>query len=291
MPNGQGLYYLSDMQDRIRRLLDAVSYQVNSTSGVESNLSIEDQSISNTELTNNINESLMRLYAEMMEGRDSLFAVTSWMSTVANNPGPYVFPANMLNLRWMKWRRYGYGPTEAPYGPQNVSPQGFPWPGSPLAHSIRWYPMTMIDDPADYNSQHDYNAPTWRWEGGGFILNWAPEYNNPNGIMLNYTVLAPELVNANDTITLPKVLQLVRFVQQAVIYDAAVSLESSKKKMVNAEHQQTRDNWHARVITETTNAYRTQSMQMVAPQRMGRQTFTGRRHRRSWGYRNGGGWD
>ena len=287
MPNGQGIYYLSDMQDRIRRLLDAVSYQVNTTTGTESNLVIEDQSISNTELTNNINESLMRLYAEMMEGRDSLFAVTSWLSTVAHNPGPYVFPANMLNLRWMKWKRFGYTNSSQPYGVQNVQPQGFPWPASPLAHSIDWYPMTMVDDPSDYNSQNDYYVPTWRWEGGGFVLNRAPEYNNENGIMINYTVLAPELAGPNDTITLPKVLQLVRFVQQAVIYDTAVSLESSKKKMVNAEHQSARDNWHARVITETTNAYRTQSMQMVAPQRMGRMTFTGRRYRRSW---DGGGW-
>ena len=219
MPNSQGLYFLSDMQDRVRRLLDAVSFNVNSTTGAESNLTIQDQQISNTEITNNINESLTDLYAEMMEGRDSLFATTSFISTQANFVGPYSFPTNMLDLRYMKWNLYQNGSNNAPYGVQNVAPSNSsnPYPGNLFGFPNHWYPMVMIDDPADVDSQHDYRAPTWRWENGLFILNWVPQFSNPNGIMINYTALAPELVNQTDTIIIPRPQQFIRFVQQAVI--------------------------------------------------------------------------
>lgn len=260
--DSQGRYALSDIRDRVRRLLDAVTFSVDSTTGAESALTIQDQSVSNTEIVNQVNESLMGLYVEMLEGRDSLFAQTAYLDIVANNIGPYNFPVAMFNLRWMKWK-----PESITLA--NVRPED-------------WYPMAMVSDPNDTDIQQAYKSPTWRWEGDGFVLNKLPTLANASGIQINYTTLPGELVKDADTLTVPA--RFVRVVQQAVIYDCAVVLSAAKKRLVSPELSQKRVRWHDQVIQTVTNAYRAESVQMIAPQRMVRTSFSGRlvRSGRGW---------
>jgi hypothetical protein len=125
-----GRYSLSTMQDRIRRLLDSNQLVVD-TAGVEVSSTVQEQSYSDTDITNQLNESLTALYSEMIVGREILFASTIYLSTIANSPGPYAFPPQMLQLRWMKWK----DPTVqfTPPGSPNFSPK-----------PVEWYPKTLI---------------------------------------------------------------------------------------------------------------------------------------------------
>jgi len=260
--DSQGRYQLVDIRDRVRRLLDAVKFAVDTTSGIESALTIQDQSVSNTEIINQVNESLMGLYVEMLEGRDSLFAQTTYLSVSANNIGPYNFPPSMFNLRWMKWK-----------------------PESILLANVKpedWYPMAMVSDPNDTDIQQAFKSPTWRWEGDTFVLNKMPTISNPDGIQINYTALPNELVKDADTLTAPA--RFVRVVQQAVIYDCVVILAAAKKRLVSPEIATKRNQWHERAVQTVTNAYRAESVQMIAPQRMIRTSFSGRLMRagRNW---------
>lgn len=259
MIDSLGRYQLSDMQDRVRRLLDSLQLVVSST-GVETTNTIQDQSYSNTDLVNQINESLIALYCEMIVGKETLFASTQYLSTTANNPGPYAFPPDMVQLRWMKWKDPGVAFNPIP------SPTFSPRP-------IQWHPMTQVDDPADWVNQEAFHVPSWRWEAGQFYLNEVVTQANTNGIQINVINLPAELVNPTDVITTP---QFVRIVQQVVIYDAAYTLAFSKRKQVADELSKKRDEWHQRLLVMVENAYNNQSTQMIAPRRMMRQTYTGR---------------
>lgn len=280
MPSGidaLGRYNLSVMQDRVRRLLDSLQLVVDS-SGNETSATVQDQSVSNTDIVNQINESLTGLYSEMIVGKESLFATTIYLSTQANYPGPYQFPPEMLQLRWMKWKDPG-----VPFNP--VAGQTL----SPIP--VQWYPMVQVDDPQDWNNQEAFHSPTWRWESGGdtsqFYLNNMVAQTNANGIQANIVSLPNELVNSTDVISIP---QFVRIAQQAVIYDATYTLAFSKRKQVTDEISSKRTEWHQRLIVLVENAYNTQSMQMVAPARMLRNTYTSRFRRIAGVNNRGGSW-
>jgi hypothetical protein len=96
---------------------------------------------------------------------------------------------------------------------------------------------------------------------------------NTNGIQANIVTLPKELVDPTDVITIP---QFVRVAQQTVIYDAAYTLAFSRRKQVAAEISKKRDEWHARLLVLVENSYNVASVQMVAPARMIRNTYTGR---------------
>jgi hypothetical protein len=253
-----GRYYLSTIRDRIQRLLDSLQLVV-ATSGIETSATLQDQSYSNTDIVNQVNESLTSIWAEMITGREVLFAQTVLLSTLANNPGPYAFPANMIQLRWMKWKN-----PNVPFVPA-TSPK-----------PTDWYPMAFVDDPADWGNQEAFNAPTLRWEGGEFLLNNLVAQDNINGIQCNIVAMPDELVNDNDVIQTP---QFVRIMQQAVIYDAAYTLAFSKHKQVTDELGGKRQEWHTKLMVLVENAYNVMSVQMIAPSRMPANTYTGRRKR------------
>ena len=257
-----GRYQLSDMRDRVRRLLDALQLVVNTGTGAETSSTIQDQSFSNTDIVNQINESLIALWSEMIIGKETLFASTVFLSIKNSNPGPYAFPANMLQLRWMKWKD-----PNIPFVQSGTNP----------TRPIDWHPMTQVDDPNDYANQKGvFSVPTWRWESGLFYLNEVPRQDNPNGIMLNMVTMPSELVADTDYITTP---QFVRILQQAVIYDAAYTIAFSKKRAVPEELAKKREEWHTRLQVMVENAYNVQSQQMIAPRRMVRGSYTGRFNR------------
>src|SRR5579864_528729 len=254
-----GRYALSDIRDRVRRLLDSLQAVV-ANDGSETSFTIQDQSVSNVDIVNQVNESLTGLYSEMIVGKESLFASTIYLGVSANNPGPYGFPPEMLQLRWMKWKDPGIL-----FNPSIPTPQ-----------PIEWYPMTQIDDHADWKNQDKFRVPTWRWEAGQYYLNEVPQRDNPNGIQANIVTLPKELVKDSDVISIP---QFVRVAQQAVIYDVAYTLAFSKRKQVPDELAKKRDEWHQRLIVLVENAYNSQSIQMIAPTRMVRDTYSGRARR------------
>ena len=270
MPDSLGRYFLSELQDRVKRLLDSLQLVVQ-PSGQETSATMNDQSYSNTDITNQINESLTRLYGTIITGKESIFAVTEYLSTTANNPGPYQFPPNMIQLRWMKWKdpNIPFNPTPSP----NFTPQ-----------PVDWYPMVQVDNPADWTSEEAYRAPTWRWEAGMFTLNSVIFQANTNGIQCNFVAIPKELVNPTDIINVP---MFTRYVQQVVIYDAAYTLAFSKHKQVTEEISSKRKEWYDLLTVLVENAYNKQSVQMTAPRRMIRGSYTGR-FRRILNYRNNG---
>ena len=262
MIDSLGRYQLVDMRDRVRRLLDAYQLVVTTgtvpTGGVETSAMVQDQSFSNIDINNQVNESLISLYCEMIVGKETLFASTRYLSINQNDPGPYSLPPDCIQLRWMKWK----------------SPSIAYNPSTPTPIPMEWYPMVQIDDPADWAYQEGvFDAPTWRWESGMFYLNEVPPQANLNGIQMNIVTMPTELVKDTDVISMP---QFVRIVQQAVIYDAAYTIAFSKRKQVENELAKKRDEWHARLTVMVQNAYNTQSTQLIAPRRMIRDTYTGR---------------
>lgn len=260
--DGLGRYQLSDMQDRVRRLLDAYAISVNTTTGAETIVQIQDQSFSNTDITASLNEALTAIYAQMVMGKESLFATTQYISVEQYNPGPYAFPPYMVQLRWLKWKDY------------NVPFEPFPSAGSSYSpRPIEWRPMQQCEDPNDVDLMNAQTAPTWRWESGKLWLNTVPSQANQNGIQINFVQLPTELVNATDVISVP---QFVRLAQQVAIYDTAYTLAFSKKKQVAEELTKKRDEWHVILNTMVENAYNSQSTQMIAPQRMISPSYTGR---------------
>jgi hypothetical protein len=251
-----GRYQLVDIRDRVRRLLDAYSMSVDPVTGAETNLTIQDQLISNTDIVNQVNESLTGLYTELVLAKPRSFSSIVYISTTANNPGPYSFPANMLGEpRWLRWKS--------------------PSLDFNLAQPQNWTPMELIEDPNDYSIERAFGGtPTWRYDGDGFRLNeWVPE-DNPNGIMVNFMTLPPELVV--DTAVIPLPLRYVRIMQQAVIYDAAYTLAFSKKKQVTDELGTKRNEWHTRLNALAESQPQSGSIQTIAPTRMVRSTFSGR---------------
>jgi hypothetical protein len=251
-----GRYQLVDIQDRVRRLLDALSFQVDPSSGAESDTTIQDQLISNTDIINQVNESLTGLWTELVLAKPRSFSQFTYISIEANNPGPYGFPPNMLGEpRWLKWKSPGIAFN--------------------CAKPEDWLPMQMVEDPNDYTSERAFGEiPTWRYDGDGFRLNRYTYEANPQGIQVNFMTLPPELTAQTSVIQVP--LRYVRIMQQVVIYDAAYTLAFSKKKQVTDELSKKRDEWHLRLNNLAESQPQSGSIQMIAPTRMQRSTFSGR---------------
>lgn len=251
MPDTLGRYTVTEMEDRINRLLDGIQATINMSTGAETNPVIQEQNYSTVDMLQQINASLTGLYSEMILGREEQFAQTVYQTLTANNAGPYLFPPNMLQLRYMY------------YLPDNINfNQAIP---------EQWVPMPEFDDQSDLRILQQYRAPAWRWEGNGFILWRNPQTTNPNNVRMSCVIMPAELVNQTDVIQ----VRFVRVMQQAVIYDAAYNLAWSKMKQVSDEISKGRDEWHTRLISTVLNAYHTTSTQMVTD-RFLRQTYTGR---------------
>jgi hypothetical protein len=247
-----GRYAVSDMEDRVRRLLDALALVVSTVDGSETSATQQEQMYSNVDILNQINASLTAIYLEIILGKEFLFAQTVYLSTKANFVGPYGFPPNMLQVRYMKWKPFSLNLT-------TVRPED-------------WRPMVMSDDPADMDMMQQYEAPTWRWDGGGFRLNKNLTQDNTNGIELNMVALPSELVSQADVINAP----FARVAQQAIIYDAAYNIAWSKLKQVTDEIKEGRTEWHQRLLTTVENAFNPVSKQFTS-NRLIQNTFTGRR--------------
>lgn len=260
MPDSLGRYYLSDMEDRVRRLLSMNQITVNTSTGAETSNVIQNQIASNTDITNQINTALIAVYSEVVLSREDQFSQTFYQSTTMNNPGPYAFPFGLLQLRYMDWKPYNI--------PLNqMKPE-------------LWVEMLPYGDPMDRNSANSFGAPTWEYDNSGtsFVLNNLPSQDNPDGIRIRAVVLPPALVNQTDVIQ----ARFVRVMQEVVIYDATYALAWSKLKQLTAETQAERDRWHKLMSATADNAFHPPSTQMVTD-RLIRGNYSGRRNSRtSW---------
>jgi len=261
VPDSLQRYFLSEIEDRIRRLLNQVQAQVNTTTGAETNPVIQSQAFSNTDIDQEVNRSLIALYTEIVLDREDQFSQTYYVSVGANNPGPYAFPPSMLQLRYMDWIDPGVGQASA--------------------RPEQWSPMNFMDDPMDRQMTRDFRGPTWQYDlsGSAFILNQNPNVANPSGVRIKCVVLPPELVNPTDVI----VARFARVMQQAVIYDASQVLAQTRLRgTVSQEIAEGRQEWHQRLVTTAENAHKPPSTVSVSP-RMPQMNYSGRRRgRRGW---------
>src|SRR6185437_6447023 len=108
MPDSQGRYYLSEMEDRVFRLLKQKQAAV-STAGVESGVIVQGQAFSTTDIDQNLNSSLVGLYTEVVLNREDQFSQTFYTTVQMSNVGPYAFQPNMLQMRYMDWIDHGIG--------------------------------------------------------------------------------------------------------------------------------------------------------------------------------------
>lgn len=260
MPDSLGRYYLSEMEDRVFRLLKQKQAAI-STAGVESNVVVQGQAFSTVDIDQQINSSLVGLYTEIVTNREDQFSQTSYQSVQNGNAGPYGFPPGMLQLRYMDWIDPGIGQA-------NALPE-------------QWVPMMFMDDPMARQMTDNYRGPTWQYDSSGsaFILNSQPTQDNPNGVRIRAVVLPAQLSGSNAVIQARFALVL----QEAVIFDAAYVLAYSRLKSVTEEISVGRQEWHQRLITTAENAHKPPSTVMVS-NRIPALSYSGRRRGRGWGY-------
>lgn len=257
MPNSLGQYSLLEMEGRVRRELNDATLAVNVNTGVEStNPVFTTQLYSNTDIDQALNTSMTEAFLEMCTNHEELFAQTFYISTKANNIGPYALPFNTLKLRWLKWK----SPSIALLA---IRPD-------------QWEPMAYWDEDNSWDQGNDFSggrSPSYRREGDSIILNKMQYQDNANGIMANVVVLPPELVNLTDVVQ----SKFSRPLQQFMIFDAAVHLGDTREMQVAQETKDQRERAHVMLMAVVDNALQPPSVQLVSG-RLVKTTYSGRRY-------------
>ena len=253
-------YYLSELEDRVWRLLGMKSADVDPTTGVETNSTLQSQAVSKTDVDQQINSRLIALYSTMIKDREDQFSQTFYTSILANLAGPYGFPPRMKQLRYMDWIDPGIGQARA-------LPE-------------QWVPMQYSDDPINRQMTRDNRGPMWKYASSGtaFVLDTTPRMDNPSGVRIECVVLPTPLVKPNDVIQ----CRFVAEVQEAVIFDAAYVLATTRVPgMLSQEITEGRQEWYQFVVTAAENAHKPPST-VTLSSRMPRMTYSGRRNRGRW---------
>ncbi len=268
MPDSLGRYYLgADMEPRIRRLLNALNLTLDAA-GNEIASVVTNFLVSNTDIDNQVNESLVALYAEAILGHEDLFAIEAYMDIQAGII-QYSFPPNMLQLRWMRWKDAG------------LQPPSLAVPGASsqsVAHPYDYTPMNELPDPQDAQmSVGYYRAPTYRRNANSFILNDYPRMDNIQGILMNFIALPAQLTPSTAAVPSTSVIQapFALLAQETVIYDAAYKLAATKNKQVSPEVEKGREEWHQRFMSAVENALHSVSVQLTSA-RLISSTYAGR---------------
>src|SRR5271166_4746023 len=236
MPDSLVRYTLSEMESKVRTMLDAFNQTLDVNGNIASQR-IEYQNIANQDIDNYINESLTALYTEAMLLSSELFAIDVYIDVVQDIT-QYAFPLNMLLLRNMNWKEPHMGAPTVP----NLNQPGYPnnqaGGNYQMAQPWDYTPMVEVSDPMDKQIANNYfKGPTYRRNGDIFILSRRPHENNLAGIRLNVVVLPPQLAPTTTTAPSVAVIQglFARLSQEVVIYDAACKLSAFKKKQIPAE--------------------------------------------------------
>lgn len=267
MPDSLGRYTLAEMENRVRLLLDGYNQTLDGNGNVIASI-VVNFLVSNQDIDNQINESLIALYTEAILGHEDLFAIEQYMDVLAGQL-QYSFPPNMLQLRWMRWKDAG------------LQPPSLAVPGASsqnVAHPYDYTPMNEVGDPQDAQMTVGYyRAPTYRRNDDSFILNDYPRQNNVQGILMNFVALPAQLTPSTATTPSTSVIQapFARLAQETVIYDAAYKLGATKNKQVAPEVQTMREEWHQRFMSAVENALHSVSVSLTSS-RLISSTYSGR---------------
>ncbi len=267
MPDSLGRYTLSEMENRTRLLLDGYNQTLDANGNLIATI-VVNFLVSNQDIDNQINESLIALYSEAIIGHEDLFAIEVYQDILAGQL-QYSFPLNMLQLRWMRWKDPG------------LNPPSLAVPGSAVqnvAHPYDYSPMNEVPDPQDTQmSVGYYRAPTYRRNANTFILNDYPKQDNVQGILMNYIALPAQLPPSTAATPSLAVIQapFAILAQEVVIYDAAFKLAATKNKQVSPEIQTGREEWHQRFMSAVENALHSVSVSLTSS-RLISSTYSGR---------------
>jgi hypothetical protein len=267
MPDSLGRYYVYEMENRVRRILDTYSLTLDQY-GNETPI-LTDFNVSNQDIDIALNESLTALYTEAIVAHEDIFVQTFFMDIIEGQLR-YNFPPGMLQLRWMRWKN------------NNLFPLTSTIPGNPVATNgarpFDYTPMYEVFDPNDIAmSVGYYRGPTWQRVGDGFMLGDFPRENNPAGIMIQGVLLPQQFPITTAAMWAPPgvgntaVIQgpLPRVAQETIIYDAAMKLGDAKDKDVPPTVATLRTEWHERFMVTAQNIENKPSINMVSGRLIG----------------------
>jgi len=256
MPDSLGRYTLAEMQDRVRRELNDAILTVNTSTGDETTSPVlPTQLYSNTDINIALNNSMIEGFIEMATNHEEIFAQITYISTQGSFIGPYALPANMIKLRWLKWK----SPAQL-IG--NIRPD-------------QWQPMAYYDEDLSSGQGRDFSggrSPSYQRVGNNIYLNENQYQSNTNGIMVNSVIIPPELVNPDDVVQ----SQFARPMQSFMIFDAAVHIGESREEQISDELKSQRDRSHVLMMAALDNALQPPTVQIVSG-RLVKTTYSGRR--------------
>ena len=250
MPDSLGRYYVYEMENRVRRILDAYNPNIDANGNEVPQLT--NFNVSNQDIDTQLNESMMALYTEAIIAHEDAFVTTFFMDIVQGQL-QYAFPPGMLQLRFMRWKQSSLSPMTTNIPGQTPPPN--------VARPVDYTPMYEVFDPNDLAmSVGYYRGPTWQRIGDSFVLGSIPQENNAAAIMIQAIFLPQQLPITNASMTFPPgntaVIQgpLPRIAQEAIIYDSAVKLGDTKDRDVSQTAETLRTEWHQRFLVAVQNA-------------------------------------
>lgn len=264
MPDSLGRYFVYEMENRVRRILDA--YNPTLDANGNETLLLTNFNVSNQDIDTQLNESMIALYDEAIVAHEDVFVQTLFMD-IKEGQLQYSFPPGMLQLRFMRWKN------------SNLSPMSFVLPGTPpppgVARPSDYTPMYEVFDPQDLAmSVGYYRGPTWQRIGDSFILGQFPNQDNPAGVMIQAIFLPAQFPITTPAMFPPgneAVLRgpFARIAQEAIIYDASVKLGDTKDRDVSQTAQSLRTEWHQRFLVTAQNAENKPSTNFVSGRMIG----------------------
>jgi len=240
-----GVYPLTTIQERIRRLCNALQVTIDNTTGEEiAPIVVADQNISNTDILEQVNSSLMSAYMALIQDTPQIFARVVYITVVAGL-ATYKLPSGTMQLVSLKMLPPGTAVNAS--GQINPVPPG----GVPVSlQPWQWIPIYEYDEDNLWKTQPSGNGwPTYRRDDDTIILSIIPATNIPNGLQLRTIVLPPPLEDPDDKIR----TSLARIIQEYVIYDSAYVLYDTRKKAVPESVAQGRQEWQERLIRAAEN--------------------------------------
>lgn len=264
MPDSLGRYFVYEMENRVRRILDAFNPTLDAN-GNET-LTITNFNVSNQDIDTQLNESMIALYDEAIVAHEDVFVQTFFMD-IKQGQLAYSFPPGMLQLRFMRWKSNSLAPFTTIVPGTNITVN--------TARPSSYVPMREVFDPDDLAmSVGYYLAPTWQRIGDGFVLGSIPQVDNPGGILIQAIFLPAQLPITDPTMFPPGNQAVVlgpfaRIAQEAIIYDTAVKLGDTKDRDVSQTAQSLRNEWHQRFLVTAQNAENKPSINFVSGRLVG----------------------
>ena len=258
MPNALGLYYLLDLETKVRGIIWGTNQSVDPGTNLPIGTPTYDTLISKVDLDDQINRAYTSAWLQVNQLAQDAYIRTIFISTKANVP-TYILPPDAAVFHTIHWR-------ELMSNSQNLVP--------PLAPP-RYIPMPRIDGDSPELFTGAGSAPPWHRDGSQLVLDRVPNFDNPQGIRIRYVPWFQQLVNPNDTLQ----GQLARPMQEVVIYGAAIEICKTKRRTVTDDMKESYKSYLDLLIMAAGNIEKPDSVQMHTPYPVKR-GFSGRGGRR-----------